>query len=211
MGIQDIANVAGGIRLTVFSSDSPPVVEITEPTAGETIYGTVTVDVAASDDHGVTRVDLYADTVLLQTLTAPPFTFSLDTTVLTNGPRQLRAVVTDTLPQTAQASVSVIVDNIYAPAGFQAVRAVNRSLMLREVINVLTWADNPRNTGVLKFRIYRVTTGGRALVAEVAKAASGATYRYLHRGINAAETYAYEVVGVGDLDREGPAASATAR
>jgi hypothetical protein len=167
--------------------------------------------VAAGDDHGVSRVDLYADTVLLQTLTAPPFTFSLDTTALTNGPRQLRAVVTDTLPQTAQASVSVVVDNIYAPAGFQAVRTVNRSLMLRETVNVLTWADNPRNTGVLKFRIYQVAPGGRVLVAEVAKAASGTTYRYLHRGINGAETYAYEVVGVGDLDREGPAASATAR
>jgi hypothetical protein len=211
MGIRDIANVTGGIRLTVFSSDSPPTVEITAPAAGETIYGTVAVDVAASDDNGIDRVELYADTTLLQTLTAPPFTFSLDTTTLTNGPRELRAVVTDTLPQTAQASVSVIVDNLYAPAGFQAVRTVNRGLLLREILNVLTWADNPRNTGVVKFRIYRVTAGGRALVAEVAGAASGTTYRYLHRGINGAETYTYEIVGVGSLDREGAAASATAR
>jgi M6 family metalloprotease-like protein len=211
MGIRDIANVTGGIRLTVFSSDSPPAVAITDPAAGATVYGTVTVGVAASDDNGIGRVDLYAETTLLQTLTAPPFTFSLDTTVLTNGPHEIRAVATDTLPQTAQASVSVVVDNIFAPTNLKAVRAVNRSLLLREYVNVLTWGDDPRNLTVAKFRIYRVTTGGRVLISEVAKAAAGASYRCIHRGINSADTYTYEVVGVGNLDREGLAASATVR
>jgi len=211
MGIRDIANVTGGIRLTVFSSDAPPTVAITNPTAGETVYGTVTVGVSASDDNGVSRVDLYADTTLLQTRTAPPFTFSIDTTVLTNGPHEIRAVVTDSLPQTAQASVSVVVDNLFAPTGLAAVRTVNRGLLTREYVNVLTWADDPRNLTVVKFRIYRVTTGGRVLLGEVAKAAAGASYRYIHRGISGAETYAYEVVGIGNLDREGLAASATAR
>jgi hypothetical protein len=64
---------------------------------------------------------------------------------------------------------------------------------------------------VVKYRIYRVTIGGRTLVGEVAKTASATPFRYLHRGISTTETYDYEVVGVLSLDREGPAASATAR
>jgi superfamily II RNA helicase len=102
-------------------------------------------------------------------------------------------------------------DNIFAPVNLKAAKTINRSLLLREYVNVLTWADNSRNTGVLKYRIYRVTTAGRALVAEVPKAASNVAYRFLHLRVNAAEVYAYEVVGVGALDREGLAATATAR
>ena len=64
---------------------------------------------------------------------------------------------------------------------------------------------------MLKYRIYRVTGGVRALVAELPKASGNTVYRYLHRGIAATELYTYLVLGVGDLDREGIAASITAR
>ena len=211
MGIMDIANVTGGVRFTVFSSDAPPGVEITDPVAGETVYGTVAVGVTVNDDYGIDRVELYTGTTLRQTLTAPPYSFSLDTTALANGTQELRAVAYDSILQTSQDTVSIVVDNIFAPVGLAAVRAVNRSLLVREYVNVLTWNHDPRNTTVLRYRVYRVTEAGRALLGEVPTTASGASYRYLHRGIAGAETYAYEVVGVGNLDREGPAASATAR
>jgi len=210
MGVMDIANVTGGIRLTVFSGDAPPGVEITAPTGGQTLYGTVAVAVTANDDYGVSRVELYTDSTLRQTLSAPPFTFSLDTEAIANGAHELRAVAYDTILQTTQDTVSVVVDNIFAPANLAAARARNRSLLLTEYVNVLTWADDPRNTTVVKYRIYRVTGGTRTFVADVPKAAAG-SYRYVHRGIAGAQTYAYDVVGVGILDREGPAASATAR
>ena len=210
MGVMDIANVTGGIRLTVFSGDAPPGVEITAPTGGQTLYGTVAVAVTANDDYGVSRVELYTDSTLRQTLSAPPFTFSLDTEAIANGAHELRAVAYDTILQTTQDTVSVVVDNIFAPANLAAARARNRSLLLTEYVNVLTWADDPRNTTVVKYRIYRVTGGTRTFVADVPKAAAG-SYRYVHRGIAGAQTYAYDVVGVGILDREGPAASSTAR
>ena len=75
----------------------------------------------------------------------------------------------------------------------------------------MTWTDDFRNTSVGLFRIYRLTTAGRVFVADVPKSAAGTAYRYLHRGTSGAETYTYEVVGVGNLNREGPAATATAR
>jgi hypothetical protein len=178
---------------------------------GQTVYGTLAVEVTADDDNAVDRVDLYGDLYLSQTLTAPPYTFAFDTTLLPNGTHTLRAVAHDSIDLTAEAAVAVTFENIFAPANLKAVRAVNRSLLLREYVNVLTWTDNSLNTSLTRYRIYRVTGGGRSLVAEVPKAAAGTSYRYLHRGIAATQAYTYEVVGVGALNREGIAATVTAK
>jgi hypothetical protein len=210
-GLKDIVGTTTPMSLTVYSSDSPPVAGIENIVDGQTVYGTIPVEVSASDDNGVSRVDLFVDTTLKQSLTAPPFSFLLDTTTLSNGTRTLRAVVYDTILQLSTATVSVNVDNIFPPLSLKAERAINRSLLLREYVNVLSWRDDPRNLSVSKFRVYRVTGAGRALLAEVPRASGNTTYRYLHRGINNQETYTYEVVGVGDLDRESAAATATVR
>ncbi len=210
-GLTNIVGTTTPMSVTVLSSDAPPVVSIDNIADGQTIYGTVPVEITASDDNGVTRVDLFVDTALTQTLAAPPFSFLLDTTAFSNGTRTLRAVVYDTILQSTTAIVSVEVDNIFPPLGLKAERAVNRSLLLREYVNVLSWRDDPRNQSVSKFRIYRVAGGGRALLAEVPRTSANTAYRYLHRGVNGQETYAYEVVGVGDLDRESSAATATVR
>jgi M6 family metalloprotease-like protein len=211
MVMSGITGTTSPMTVTITASDSPPTVAITNLAAGQTVYGTLGVEVTASDDNGLARVDLYGDTFLSQSLTSPPFFFTLDTTLFANGTHTVRAVAVDTIGSQAEADVAVVMDNIFAPVNLKATKTINRSLLLREYVNVLTWADNSRNTAVLKYRIYRVTTGGRALVAEVPKAASNVAYRFLHRKVAAAEVYAYEVVGVGALDREGLAATATAR
>jgi M6 family metalloprotease-like protein len=211
MGLTNITGTTTPMSLTVFSSDSPPVAGIANIAAGQTVNGTIPVEATVNDDNGISRVELYTDTTLRQTLTAPPFSFLLDTTPLSNGTHTIWVQAYDTILQLATASVSVNVDNIFPPLSLRAVKTVNRSLLLREYVNVLTWTDNSRNTSLLKYRIYRVTAGGRALVAEVAKASTNTPYRYLHRRISSTEVYAYEVVGVGSLDREGLAATATAR
>jgi len=210
MGLTNITGTTTPMSLTVLSSDSPPVAGIANIADGQTVYGTIPVEVTASDDNGVTRVELYTDTSLWQTLTAPPFSFLLDTYPLTNGAHTLRAVVYDTILQTNSVAVSVNVDNIFPPLSLKAEKAVNRSLLLREYVNILSWRDDSRNLSVSKFRIYRVTEGGPALVAEVPRSSANTTYRYLHRSVNSSETYTYDVVGVGSLDRESAAARATA-
>lgn len=211
MGLTNITGTTTPMSLTVFSSDSPPVAGIANIAAGQTVYGTIPVEATASDDNGISRVELYTDTTLWQTLTAPPFSFLLDTTPLSNGTHTIWVRAYDTILQPGTASVSVVTDNIFAPGNLKAVKTVNRSLLLREYVNVLTWADNSRNTSVLKYRVYQVTAAGRVLLAEIAKGPRNMSYRYLHRGVSGSGTYVYEVVGVGNLDREGLVATATAR
>ncbi|MGZ5554759.1 MAG: M6 family metalloprotease domain-containing protein [Candidatus Aminicenantales bacterium] len=196
---------------TITAGDAPPAVAITNLTEGQSVYGTIPVEVAASDDNAVARVELHVDTFVSQILTAPPYSFTLDTTWFANGAHTVKAVAYDSLGFSAEAAVGVVMDNIFPPVNLTVTKSINRSLLLREYVNILTWADNSRNTGVMTYRIYRVAAGNRALVAEVAKAASNTTYRYLHRRIDGSAVYAYEVVGVNGQGREGLAVSATAR
>jgi M6 family metalloprotease-like protein len=211
MGITNITGTTSPMSLTVFSSDDLPVCGILSPADGQTVYGTVPVDVSAGDDIGISRVELYAGGVLRSTLTAPPYAFSLDTTVLDNGTRPIEAVAYDTILQTASAAVSVVVDNLYAPANLKAERKVNRSLLLREYVDVLTWNDNSRNTSVVSFRVYVVNGAGRQLIDEVPVGAAGTTYRSFHRNVDPASACNYEIVSVGAAGRESPAGTITAR
>jgi len=210
MVLSGITGTTSPMSVIVTANDAPPTIAITAPASGQTLYGSRAVEAAASDDHALERVDFFMDASLFNSLTAPPYAFTLDTTSFPNGAHTLRAVATDSIGSSAQASVDLVLDNIFAPVNLKAVRAVNRGLLLREYVNVLTWVDDTRNTTLLTYRIYRVTAGGRALVGEIPKAAAGATYRFLHRGIDRAETYTYEVVGSGALGREGVAAAVTA-
>jgi len=60
------------------SSDStPPTVSISSPTGG-TVSGTVSVAVNASDNVGVTRVDLLVNGAVVASDTAAPFSFTWD-------------------------------------------------------------------------------------------------------------------------------------
>ena len=211
MALSAITGTTTPMGVTITAGDNPPAVAITNLTEGQSVFGTLPVEVTASDDNAVTRVELYGDSYLSQTLTVPPFSFALDTTLFTNGAHTVRAVAYDSIGFSTGARVGVVMDNIFPAVKFTATRSINRSLLLREYVNVLTWADNSRNTGVEKYRIYRTISGGRTLVAEVAKSAANTAHRYLHRMIDKTAVYTYEIVGVNGQGREGLAAAATAK
>ncbi len=77
------------------SDATPPTVSIASPTGGS-VSGTVTVSASASDNIGVSRVDLWINGALALSDAAAPYQFSWDTTKLANGLATLRAVAYDT-------------------------------------------------------------------------------------------------------------------
>jgi len=62
-----------------------PLVAITSPSAGATVAGIATVNLAASDNVGVTRVELQVNGTTVAIDTSAPFGFSWDTTGAPNG------------------------------------------------------------------------------------------------------------------------------
>ena len=109
-----VSNSAGSVTsnsatLTVTSDTTPPTVSITSPTSGTTVSGTVVVTASASDNTAVASVQFQADgTNIGAADTTSPYSFSLNTTTLSNGSHDLTAIATDTAGNQATSSVVVV-------------------------------------------------------------------------------------------------------
>jgi hypothetical protein len=79
----------------VAADTQAPTASITSPGGGSTVSGDVTVNVSASDNVGVTRVELRANGSLLATDISAPYQFAWDTTKLANGNASLVATAYD--------------------------------------------------------------------------------------------------------------------
>ena len=89
----------------------PPSVSFTSPANGAVVSGTITVQVAADDNVGVTSVSIAVDGALLCTLGAAPYFCSWNTATVANGTHTLTATAKDAAGNTATASITVTVSN----------------------------------------------------------------------------------------------------
>jgi hypothetical protein len=90
---------------------TPPTVSISAPTGG-TVTGNVTVSVSASDNVGVTRVELRVNGATVATDTAAPFQLTWNSTTVANGSVQLTAAAYDAAGNVAvSAARAVTVSN----------------------------------------------------------------------------------------------------
>jgi subtilisin family serine protease len=93
-----------------------PTVAVSGPTIGAKVRGLVPVDVAANDNVGVTKVELYVNGNLNVTDVASPFGFSWDTSGLADGPATLMARAYDAAGNaTNSTGVSVTIANDTTP------------------------------------------------------------------------------------------------
>ena len=74
---------------------TPPTAAITSPTAGSTVSGTVSVRVTASDDVGVTRVEVRVDGAAVGSDSTAPYAVDVDSGALANGAHTLSAAAFD--------------------------------------------------------------------------------------------------------------------
>lgn len=99
----------------VATDTQAPTASITAPGAASTVSGTVTVSASASDNVGVTRVELRVNGSLLATDLTAPYQFAWDTTKLANGNASLAATAYDAAGNSkASSSVTVYVSNATA-------------------------------------------------------------------------------------------------
>ncbi len=96
---------------TAVLDTAPPLVSITSPGTG-TVKGIVPVNVSASDNVGITKVELYAKGVLVATDPTPQYSFSWDTRGLGDGAASLVAKAYDAAGNVASStSVNVTIAN----------------------------------------------------------------------------------------------------
>jgi subtilisin family serine protease len=93
----------------------PPTSSISSPSASATVSGLVPVNVSATDNVGVTKVELHVNGATVATDTTSPFGFSWDSTTVANGMVTLSAVAYDAAGNSASsAPVSVNIANVTA-------------------------------------------------------------------------------------------------
>ncbi len=105
------------VRSLIAAADlTAPQVAITAPGTG-TVKGIVPVNVNATDNVGVTKVELYAKGLLVATDLTPTYSFSWDTSKMLDGAASLIAKAYDGAGNfTSSTNLSVTVANAVAPA-----------------------------------------------------------------------------------------------
>ncbi|MGE5100731.1 MAG: S8 family serine peptidase [Deltaproteobacteria bacterium] len=110
------AAVQAAVGSTTTADTQPPTVSISAPLASATVSGLVSVDVSATDNVGVAKVNLLINGSILATDTASPYAFSWDSTKVANGSATITAVAYDAAGNsTASTPVTVNVSNVVAP------------------------------------------------------------------------------------------------
>lgn len=105
--------VSAPVTVTVFNDTAPPVVSITSPASGATVAGTITVSADASDNVGVTGVQLLVDGAALGAEdTAAPYSVSWNTATTSNGSHTLTVRARDAAGNVSTSTpVTVTVSN----------------------------------------------------------------------------------------------------
>src|SRR5262249_27835871 len=95
------------------SNPAAPTVSISAPASGATVSSTVTVSATASSSVGIASVQFQLDGANVGSLdTTAPYSYSWNTTTVSNGTHVLDAIATDTSGNsTTSAGVSVKVSN----------------------------------------------------------------------------------------------------
>ena len=96
-------------KSAVTADTQAPTVSIVSP--GATVKGTVNIDVNASDNMSISRVELYVGGVLLATDAAGPYSFAWDTTGRADGATTIVAKAYDSSGNVGTSTISVTVAN----------------------------------------------------------------------------------------------------
>ncbi|HUV03597.1 MAG TPA: Ig-like domain-containing protein [Armatimonadota bacterium] len=116
VAVEDVSGNTGEaeVDITIASSGVTPVVAITSPTNGASLEGTVSVTGTCGDDSLVTGVFVLADGIPVgeAQITGGAWTFSLDTSLLANGPHTLSAMVMDENQNTSEQGIGVTVSGV---------------------------------------------------------------------------------------------------
>jgi subtilase family protein/Big-like domain-containing protein len=124
---------------------TPPAASIGSPAEGATVSGIANVAVAASDDHAVASVDLYADGVLVGHAGVAPFAFAWDSRTVADGAHALVAVAADAAGNAGSSSpVDVVTDNSVdqAPPTAAVTSPANGSTVSRTTVTVQAQAQD---------------------------------------------------------------------
>ena len=164
-------NAAAAVQKAKASSNAPapdvavPQVAITSPGSSATVKGLAAVNVSATDNIGVIKVDLYAKGVLVATDLTAPYSFTWDSSKVADGAASLVAKAYDAAGNIASSTnVSVTVANAVSvpPATASEIIIDNAALGVQDSIGgrtfTGTWCQSSATGGYVSLSLYSCGT-----------------------------------------------------
>jgi ELWxxDGT repeat protein len=143
-------NVSTSAQVGVTVDNTAPTAALNAPAQGAQLRGAVQLSATASDNQGVTRVEFYADAMLLGTDTSAPYALSWNTAGVADGAHTLLVRAYDAAGNvTPSAGVDVLVDNT-APTTTLSAPAQNAHV--RGLVQLSATATD--NVGVVGVEFY---------------------------------------------------------
>jgi len=150
-------NAAAAVRAAVGASTTvdqqPPSDSISAPLNGSTVSGLVAVDVNASDNVGVSKVELRVNGATVAVDTSPPFAFTWDSTGIANGAANLVAYAFDAAGNSASSAVSSV--NVA-----NASSSKTASDSTPPVVAIINPTDGAQVTGMLSINVQASDNSG---------------------------------------------------
>jgi len=137
------------------SDTTAPAASVTSPAANTTVSGTVNIAASASDNVGVSKIEFYVNGTLKATDTATPYSYSWNTTSVTNGSNSLTVKAYDAAGNMKQsAAVAVTVNNSVSDSitPTVSITAPATNATVSGTINISATAND--NVGVTKVELY---------------------------------------------------------
>jgi len=113
--VTDVYGNEGYDRIKVIVDTTKPSLSIESPRDGETSRGTVKIIVSADDENGMEKTEFYVDGSLRHVDTTEPYSWSWDTTVVTNGEHTVKVLAYDKAGNVEEAIIKVRVENEEEP------------------------------------------------------------------------------------------------
>lgn len=133
-----------------------PAAVITAPASGTTLSGAVQTNVSATDNLGVTKVELYVNDSLIASDTTAPYSFYWDTTDFADGNYTLYAIASDAAGNAGQSSqVHVTIRNsLDTIAPVASISSPANGVSIAGVSKVVIAASATDNVGVTRLELY---------------------------------------------------------
>src|SRR5712692_7845663 len=151
------ASASVTVNVNNIAPPTPPTISITSPASGANVSGTINVSTSASSNTVSVQFKVDGSNTGAP-ITSAPFSYSLNTTMLSNASHTISAVATNSSGQTASASVTVNVNNIAPPTPPTiSITSPASGANVSGTINVSTSASS--NTVSVQFKVDGSNTG----------------------------------------------------
>jgi hypothetical protein len=133
------------VTVVVNNDVTPPTAAITSPVTGDTVGGTVSIGVTATDDVQVLRIDFYVDGAFVGATSTVPYAFSWNSATVTNGNHTLSVIARDTSNNPSPAAAATVaVVNDRTPPTVSLVAPVSGATLSGTVTLSATASDDMR-------------------------------------------------------------------